>query len=115
MGQAKVMTTLAIYTHLFEDDHADSMAALEAMSRPAAPAGGNVGGPEVPLDRKQLAAEVVSRFRGHVAQQSSTDDRFVIRFGTELEAPPGDLHGDHLYVNRLQRRNPRSQRRFLGV
>jgi hypothetical protein len=52
---------------------------------------------------------------GHVAQQSSTDDRFVIRFGTELEPPPGDLHGDHPYVERLQRRNPRSQRRFLGV
>lgn len=37
MGHAKVTTTLAIYTHLFDDDHADSMAALEAMSRPAAP------------------------------------------------------------------------------
>jgi integrase len=34
MGHAKVTTTLAIYTHLFDDDHADSMAALEAMSRP---------------------------------------------------------------------------------
>jgi hypothetical protein len=34
MGHAKVTTTLAIYTHLFDDDHADTMAALEAMSRP---------------------------------------------------------------------------------
>jgi hypothetical protein len=75
----------------------------------------NVGGPEVPLDRKQLAAEVVSRFRGHVAQQSSTDDYFVIRFGTEIEPPPRDLHGDHPYVDRLLRRSPRPQRRFLGV
>jgi hypothetical protein len=37
MGHAKVTTTLAIYTHLFADDHAETMAALEAMSRPAAP------------------------------------------------------------------------------
>lgn len=36
MGHAKVTTTLAIYTHLFDDDHAETMAALEAMSRPAA-------------------------------------------------------------------------------
>lgn len=35
MGHAKVTTTLAIYTHLFDDDHAETMAALEAMSRPA--------------------------------------------------------------------------------
>jgi len=28
MGYAKVTTTLAIYTHLFEDDHAETMAAL---------------------------------------------------------------------------------------
>lgn len=34
MGHAKVTTTLAVYTHLFEDDHAETMAALEAMSRP---------------------------------------------------------------------------------
>jgi len=34
MGHAKVTTTLAVYTHLFEDDHAQTMAALEAMSRP---------------------------------------------------------------------------------
>jgi hypothetical protein len=27
---------LAIYTHLFDDDHAETMAALEAMSRPTA-------------------------------------------------------------------------------
>jgi integrase len=37
MGHAKVTTTLAIYTHLFDDDHAETMAALEAMSGPAAP------------------------------------------------------------------------------
>jgi integrase len=35
MGHAKVTTTLAIFTHLFNDDHAERMAALEAMSRPA--------------------------------------------------------------------------------
>lgn len=34
MGHAKVTTTLAIYTHLFDDDHVETMAALEAMSRP---------------------------------------------------------------------------------
>ncbi len=34
MGHAKVTTTLAIYTHLFDDDHAETMAALEAMGRP---------------------------------------------------------------------------------
>jgi hypothetical protein len=34
MGHAKVTTTLAIYTHLFDDDHAETIAALEAMSRP---------------------------------------------------------------------------------
>ena len=34
MGHAKVTMTLAIYTHLFDDDHAETMAALEAMSRP---------------------------------------------------------------------------------
>jgi hypothetical protein len=34
---AKVTTTLAIYTHLFADDHAETMAALEAMSLPVAP------------------------------------------------------------------------------
>ncbi len=37
MGHAKVTTTLSIYTHLFDDDHAETMAALEAMSRPSAP------------------------------------------------------------------------------
>lgn len=37
MGHARVTTTLAVYTHLFDDDHAETMAALEAMSRPAAP------------------------------------------------------------------------------
>ena len=35
MGHAKVTTTLAIYTHLFDGDHhAETMVALEAMSRP---------------------------------------------------------------------------------
>jgi integrase len=34
MGHAKVTTTLSVYTHLFDDDHAETMAALEAMSRP---------------------------------------------------------------------------------
>lgn len=34
MGHAKVTTTLAVYTHLFDDDHAETMAALGAMSRP---------------------------------------------------------------------------------
>jgi integrase len=34
MGHAKVTTTLAVYAHLFDDDHAETMAALEAMSRP---------------------------------------------------------------------------------
>jgi hypothetical protein len=67
------------------------------------------------LDMFRRSPEVVSRFRGHVAQQSSTDDCFVIRFGTKLEPPPGDLHGDHPYVDRLQSRNPRPQRRLLGV
>jgi hypothetical protein len=37
MGHAKVTTTLAIYTHLFDDDHADSTASLDAMSRPSEP------------------------------------------------------------------------------
>ncbi|MGO8940213.1 MAG: hypothetical protein ACLQLO_24905 [Mycobacterium sp.] len=31
MGHAKVTTTLAIYTHLFDDDHAETMAALGVM------------------------------------------------------------------------------------
>ena len=30
MGHAKVTTTLAIYTHLFDDDHAETMAAPKA-------------------------------------------------------------------------------------
>lgn len=34
MGHVKVTTTLAVYTHLFDDDHAETMAALEVMSRP---------------------------------------------------------------------------------
>jgi hypothetical protein len=36
MGHSKVTTTLGIYTHLFDDDRAETMAALEAMGRPAA-------------------------------------------------------------------------------
>lgn len=39
MGHDKVTTTLSVYAHLFEDDHADAMAALGAMGRPVA---GNV-------------------------------------------------------------------------
>ncbi|MGW4482018.1 site-specific integrase [Rhodococcus triatomae] len=31
MGHSKVTTTLSVYAHLFEDDHADAMAALGAM------------------------------------------------------------------------------------
>ncbi len=38
MGHAKVTTTLAVYTHLFNDDLADSMAALDAMAAPKAAA-----------------------------------------------------------------------------
>lgn len=34
MGHAKVVTTLSVYAHLFEDDHADAMSALVAMSAP---------------------------------------------------------------------------------
>ena len=37
MGHSKVTTTLGIYTHLFDDDYSETMAALEAMSRPASP------------------------------------------------------------------------------
>lgn len=40
MGHAKVTTTLSVYTHLFDDDHTDTMVALEAISRPAS--AGNV-------------------------------------------------------------------------
>jgi len=32
MGHAKVTTTLAIYTHLFDDDHAETITALGAMA-----------------------------------------------------------------------------------
>lgn len=42
-GHSKVTTTLNIYAHLFEDDHADAMAALGAMSQPSALAGDSVG------------------------------------------------------------------------
>lgn len=34
MGHSRVTTTLAVYAHLFDSDHADSMAALDAMSTP---------------------------------------------------------------------------------
>ncbi|GBF17488.1 phage integrase family protein [Rhodococcus sp. Br-6] len=37
MGHAKVTTTLSVYAHLFEDDHADAMAMLGAMGRLTAP------------------------------------------------------------------------------
>ena len=46
---------------------------------------------------------------------SSTDDCFVIRLGAELEPPAGDFRGDHPYIERPHRRNPRPQRRCLGV
>lgn len=32
MGHAKVTTTLALYTHLLDDDHAEHMTALSAMN-----------------------------------------------------------------------------------
>lgn len=41
MGHAKVTTTLTVYAHLFEDDHADAMGVLGAMAVPIAQ-GGNV-------------------------------------------------------------------------
>jgi len=41
-GHAKVTTTLTVYTHLFEDNHADAMAALDAMATPKPKADGNV-------------------------------------------------------------------------
>jgi integrase len=34
MGHSRVTTTLSVYAHLFDSDHADSMAALEAISAP---------------------------------------------------------------------------------
>jgi hypothetical protein len=37
MGHPKVTTTLSVYAHLYTDDHAETRAALEAMSRPTAP------------------------------------------------------------------------------
>jgi len=43
MGHSKPTTTLAIYTHLFNtDDHADAMAVLGAMAKPAFARMGNV-------------------------------------------------------------------------
>lgn len=38
-GHSKVTTTLNIYAHLFEDDHADAMAALGALRSRFAPSG----------------------------------------------------------------------------
>lgn len=37
MGHSRVTTTLTVYAHLFEDDHSETMAALETMSAPTAP------------------------------------------------------------------------------
>jgi hypothetical protein len=42
MGHAKPTTTLSIYAHLFEDDHADAMAALGAMATAPKAYGSNV-------------------------------------------------------------------------
>lgn len=36
-GHAKVTTTLTVYADLFDDDHADAMAALGAMGQPTTP------------------------------------------------------------------------------
>jgi hypothetical protein len=38
IGHSETTTTLPIYTHLFNDDLADSMAALDAMAAPEAAA-----------------------------------------------------------------------------
>jgi integrase len=46
MGHSKPATTLAIYAHLFADDHSDAMAALGAMAGPK-PSATNV----IPLHR----------------------------------------------------------------
>lgn len=37
MGHAKVTTTLAIYTHLFDDDHADSIVVLVFTAHDSSP------------------------------------------------------------------------------
>lgn len=50
MGHAKVTTTLSVYAHLFEDDHADAMALLGAMGTISPPPGENV----VPLRQNAL-------------------------------------------------------------
>jgi len=42
MGHAELVTTLAVYAHLFEDGHAETMAALEALNRPTPTHGDNV-------------------------------------------------------------------------
>lgn len=42
MGHAKVTTTLSVYAHLFENDHADARAALAAMGTPPLRPTGNV-------------------------------------------------------------------------
>jgi hypothetical protein len=57
MGYAKVTTTLAIYMHLFDDDHAETMAAREAMIRPAAPTSCRCGG----LDKHDHAGPACAR------------------------------------------------------
>jgi hypothetical protein len=42
MGHAKVTTTLGVYAHLFNtDDHADALAALDALAMPK-PSAANV-------------------------------------------------------------------------
>ena len=42
MGHNKVMTTLDVYVHLFEDNHAEAMAALGAMATLPKAKAGNV-------------------------------------------------------------------------
>ncbi len=42
MGHAKPTTTLGIYAHLFEDNHAEAMAALGAMATQPKAKAGNV-------------------------------------------------------------------------
>jgi hypothetical protein len=66
MGHAKVTTTTAVYTHLFGDDHAETMAALAAMS-PAAP-------DVVPLRRRgySVSGEGAQPLREQVVDELST-------------------------------------------
>jgi hypothetical protein len=49
IGHAKPTTTLGIYAHLFEDNHADAMAALGAMDRQPVADVGNVVALRAPL------------------------------------------------------------------